>query len=260
MLIDCPHCAHSRHIARASLGAGLRKLRCAACREIFQLNLDELVAPGSESFADSRVMRKMQPEVSPDPPVEIVAQATSARAAPPTAEEIYGEIRSQPESRSASKWRIPRPKLPRPSRGIVAAVAVIGLCMASIGLRQSIVRFAPGTAGAYARIGLPVNLRGLELRHVTTTLIGDKDQRLLAVEGEIANLAKDTANLPMLSLSVRNARGQEIYAWTTQPPRASVAAAQTVPFRARLASPPEGAQDVVVRFAPLGVASREARQ
>ena len=260
MLIDCPHCAHSCHIARASLGAGLRKLRCAACREIFQLNLDELDAPGRDSFEDSRVMRKMGPDTNFDPPVEIVAQAMSTRATAPTYEEIYGEIRSKPESRSPSGWRIPRPKLPRPSPGMVAAIAIMGCCMASIGLRQSIVRFAPGTAGAYARIGLPVNLRGLELRHVTTTLIGDKDQKLLAVEGEIANLAKETANLPMLSLSVRNARGQEIYAWTTQPPRASVAGAQTVPFRARLASPPEGAQDVVVRFAPMGVATREARQ
>ena len=260
MLIDCPLCAHSCHIARASLGLGRRKLRCASCRAIFQLDLDELDVPGGDSLGDCRVMRKRQPDVDFDESAEIVAQATSGATTAPAYEEIYGEIRSEPKSRSPSGWRIALPKLPRPNLGAVVAVAVIGCCMAAIGLRQSIVRFAPGTAGAYARMGLPVNLRGLELRHVTTLLIGDKDQKLLAVEGEIANLARDAANLPMLSLSVRNARGQEIYAWTTQPPRASVAGAQAVPFRARLASPPEGAQDVVVRFAPVGVAGREARQ
>ena len=205
-------------------------------------------------------MCKRQPDVDCDAAAEIVAQATSGATTASSYEEIYGEIRSKPGSPSPSGWRIGRPRLPCPSRGVVVAVAVIGCCMATSGLRKSIVRFAPGTAGAYARMGLPVNLRGLELRHVTTILIGDKDQKLLAVEGEIVNLARESANLPMLSLSVRNARGQEIYAWTTQPPRAAVAGAQAVPFRARLASPPEGAQDVVVRFAPLGVASREARQ
>ena len=262
MLIDCPHCAHSCHIARASLGSGLRKLRCAACRDIWQMDVDALQGQSGDAshHEDPRVLRKIEAEVLPDHPVEIPAEATSARSAPPSFDELYGESRPAPSEPASRAWRLPRPRLPRPSFGLMATLAIVGCGMAMLGARQSIVRFVPATAGAYARIGLPVNLRGLELRHVTSTLMAESGPKLLAIEGEISNIAKDSAILPLLQLSVRNAAGREIYAWTTQPPKSALHGAETVPFRARLASPPDGAHDVVVRFAPGGPLRREARK
>jgi hypothetical protein len=52
-----------------------------------------------------------------------------------------------------------------------------------------------------------------------------------------------------LRFAIRNATGQEIYAWTNRPDRKTLDAGDKLPFHARLASPPPDSSDVVVRFA-----------
>jgi hypothetical protein len=55
--------------------------------------------------------------------------------------------------------------------------------------------------------------------------------------------------VPRLRFAVRNATGQEIYAWTAKPSRSILEPGDKLPFRSRLASPPADASDVLVRFA-----------
>jgi hypothetical protein len=48
---------------------------------------------------------------------------------------------------------------------------------------------------------------------------------------------------------VRGPDGLELYTWTNEPPRKTLAPAETARFRARLASPPAEGREVLVRFA-----------
>ena len=239
MIIDCPACASAYHIARASLGENGRKLRCAQCRQVWHAT----PGVGEDSAGEAAT--------------EITAEATSERSRPADYGELYGETPPRPPSpaRRAAAWR-----MPRPSASLLAGIAIVASGMGAVAARGAIVRHVPATARLYAAIGLPVNLRGLDLRHVTSTLIGEGAQRVLAVEGEIANLALAEAAVPAIGVAVRGPDGRNIYSWTAPAPKARLAAGETVPFRARLAAPPESARDVVVRFEPAGAAIKEARK
>ena len=130
----------------------------------------------------------------------------------------------------------------------LAILALIALNAALIGWRADVVRVAPQTASLYAAIGLPVNLRGLSFADVSTATETHDGVQVLVVEGTVASASPRLVEVPRLRFSVRNAAGQEVYAWTALPTRNILAPGETLAFRSRLASPPPDARDVLVRF------------
>jgi hypothetical protein len=110
------------------------------------------------------------------------------------------------------------------------------------------VRYLPQTASLFSAIGLPVNLRNLTFENVKITKEERDGVTVLSVEGTIASLSHKAVEVPRLRFAVRNASGQEIYAWTAAPTRSILNDGEKLPFRSRLASPPADASDVLVRF------------
>jgi hypothetical protein len=163
----------------------------------------------------------------------------------------------------ASRWAGERGPLKEPARGpsslplIAAIVAVIFGAMALIGLRETIVRALPGAAALYSAAGLPINIAGLELRGVRSKIVLEGSRQVLTVDGEIVNVRRDANRVPPVALAVRDKHGQTTYSWTTPAPKARLDGGETVAFRARLASPPEGGAEVLVHFAELGPSSRK---
>jgi hypothetical protein len=128
---------------------------------------------------------------------------------------------------------------------IVAATTVIAS-------RATIVAAAPGTAAVYAGLGMPVNLRGLEIEHVRATAAGQEERQELLVTGEIVNLRDRETPLPDLRLTLRAEDGRELYVWTARGPKDRLSPHEQIAFRARLAAPPAGVRDVLVKFAAPG--------
>jgi predicted Zn finger-like uncharacterized protein len=117
-----------------------------------------------------------------------------------------------------------------------------------IGWRSDFVRLMPQTASFYARLGLPVNLRGLVFDNLNTEVEQHEGVPILVVEGQILNETRRIIDVPRLRFAIRNAARQEIYSWTAVLPRTLLSPRDAVPFRTRLASPPPDAHDVMVRF------------
>jgi predicted Zn finger-like uncharacterized protein len=117
-----------------------------------------------------------------------------------------------------------------------------------IGWRTDFVRLMPQTASFYARLGLPVNLRGLVFDNLNTEVEQHEGVPILVVEGEVFNQTRRIIDVPRLRFAIRNAARQEIYSWTAVLPRTLLSPRDAVPFRTRLASPPPDAHDVMVRF------------
>lgn len=124
--------------------------------------------------------------------------------------------------------------------------------MAAAAERAAIVRAVPTTARLFAAVGLPVNLRGLALDNVHMNIFDVGDRRILVVEGAIVNLRDATIETPNIRLTLRGADKREIYVWTATAPKSRLGPDEQVAFRARLAAPPDGVSDVVVRFASVG--------
>jgi predicted Zn finger-like uncharacterized protein len=130
-------------------------------------------------------------------------------------------------------------------------IVILGLILLDLGLigwRAEVVRVAPQTASLYAAIGLGVNLRGLALANVTTETQTTDGVQVLLVQGLIVSAATRTVAVPRLRLAVRNVSGNEIYTWTALPTRSLLSPGETLAFQSRLAAPPPGTHDLLVRF------------
>ena len=142
-------------------------------------------------------------------------------------------------------------------RGAAPAFVLLGLMIAAttmIAARAAIVRAAPMTAAAYASLGMPVNLRGLAIDGVRATIAGlAEDGGELIVIGEIVNLRQVETPAPNLRLTGCAATTRA--SSTSGRPggrRSRLGPHERVAFRARLAAPPAGVRDVLVKFAAPG--------
>ena len=144
-----------------------------------------------------------------------------------------------------------KPKRPLPLALAASLVLLMGLG-GSVLYRQSVVAAMPQTARLFSALGLPVNLRGIEIRNVTSRVGVEQGVQQLVVEGEIVNLLASENKLSRLRFGVRSESGQEIYSWKAPADKPALSPGETIKFRKRLASPPDGSVDVQVRFETRG--------
>jgi len=245
MLIVCPSCASEYMIEPAQIGADGRMVRCAACRDTFfvagepELTEEELAE--TEEF---HAFLEQQPNAWPAADAPLAVEAESARSEPEAGPAGAGRRLRLPSIPLAALARLAAvPKAP------VLALILVGLVGGAVLGRERIVAAAPATARLYAAAHLAVNPLGLDLKVLRSELVLNGSDQLLIVEGEILNRRVRDIEVPSLSLTVRGPDGLELYTWTNEPPRKTLAAAETARFRARLASPPAEGREVLVRFA-----------
>jgi hypothetical protein len=122
--------------------------------------------------------------------------------------------------------------------------------------RDAVVRLAPSSATLFAKLGLEVNINGLDFAEIRSTLHREGDQRFLVVEGQVISVDHRTVPVPLIEVRVSAADGSTLYSWTTEPPRTSLKPGETLHFRTRLATPPEAGRHIEVRFADQAVVAR----
>lgn len=273
MLIVCPNCASRYEIAEAKIGTGGRKVRCASCQTTWQIEPQQ----ASEAGAAAEILPSDFQAAIPDLPGAPSPEETTAELEEELrrAAEIDADVSavaaeraepSQPDAMLAPppkrkrNWTGARNPASRLPPAAAALFVVAGLVTLGLGLwqRERVVRTIPQFAGLYAKIGLPVNIRGLAFSAVESELVQDQQGRFLVVSGDVTNIAKGTTKVPPITVMVQSEDGKVLYSWTTEPPRPSLEPAELMHFRARLASPPQDGRSVQLRFGtghPDGVAS-----
>lgn len=188
------------------------------------------IAPGAPVDPDAR------------PPIEVAAAKPAEPAGEPLEDiETYAARRQRRRAqRRSMHW-----PLSWLQTGILA-LALTNVVL--VGWRSDIVRMLPQTASFYALLGLPVNLRGLAFENVATAVEQHEGVPIMMIDGTIVNDTRKVKDVPRLKLVVRNAARQEIYSWTAEPARNVLQPGETTSFRARLASPPPEAHDLILRF------------
>jgi predicted Zn finger-like uncharacterized protein len=267
MLIVCPSCTTPYRIELSTLGPAGRTVRCARCRATWFASVGELAPAALALPAMPEISQPSQPEpeggeadqprpeadeietssgetssitIANSPPLVPALAQDSAPATGPDIETVAARRARQSgtKRRRSRRW----PGLPT----IILVLA--GIIAALLNWRAAVVRFVPQTASVFSAVGFPVNLRGLSLDNVKTSLESHEGVTVLVVEGTIANVTRHPLEVPRLRFAVRNAAGYEVYAWTALPTEPVLAPGESAPFRSRLASPPADAQDIIVRF------------
>jgi predicted Zn finger-like uncharacterized protein len=176
------------------------------------------------------------------PPIEIEAEAAPVAAAEPIEDIETYAARHTKRGFGGLSLRWPLSNL----QNVILALLVIDAIV--VGWRNDFVRVFPQTAPFYAKLGLPVNLRGVTLSDIATTTEQHDGVPILVVEGNIVNDTRRIIDVPRLKFVVRNGSGDEVYSWTAVAPSPSLPPGDAVAFRSRLASPPPDGRDVLVRF------------
>jgi predicted Zn finger-like uncharacterized protein len=282
MLIVCPTCATSYTIDPGSLGPEGRTVRCTRCKAswfaggpatpVADFVADviaeaearetpetaEHLPPAADDFGHEPAQAAPYINEMPDAtdPVEINHAALPTQdappivppiAEPPRADTVPDEIESFTARRA--RMHVRRKQKLRSSKWAAIVLVLFGLNVALFAGRAEIVRFFPQTASLFEMIGLKVNLRHLTFQDVKITKEENDGVPVLAVEGTIVSQSSSPVEVPRIRFAVRNATGQEIYAWISKPSQSILQPGNKLPFRSRLASPPADASDVLVRFA-----------
>jgi len=110
------------------------------------------------------------------------------------------------------------------------------------------------TAAVQEAVGQPVNLRGIEFRNVSYERQTENGLPVLAVRGEVVNIADEVRVLPPLRVGLSDGGDppRELYHWTFTLPEKELAPRQSADFVTRLSSPPANARDLEVRFVMQG--------
>lgn len=147
------------------------------------------------------------------------------------------KTRGATPGRSAQDWRDGASLL---LLAVLVAAFLIG--------RAPIVAAAPGLASLYERLGLPVNLRGLDFGTVSMVRDVEGGAAGLVVSGEIVNPGGAPRGLPALRFTLYDGHGREVGGWSAEIDHAPLSAGEAAPFRSRLANPPEAARQLALRF------------
>jgi hypothetical protein len=129
---------------------------------------------------------------------------------------------------------------------IVAALSPIGLAFA---MPETTVKIAPSTIRLFDKVGMPVNIYGLELRRIDRQHMMVDGMRVIAIKGDILNVSDAERKVPSLRFTLRDKTGKPVYAWTLDSTIRPLRSGESSSFVTRVASPPEGAADVEIRFA-----------
>ncbi|MFQ5625602.1 MAG: zinc-ribbon domain-containing protein [Methyloligellaceae bacterium] len=117
--------------------------------------------------------------------------------------------------------------------------------------RVNVVRALPGTASAYERIGLPVNVRGLKFEKVKYSWVMSAGRPVLEVYGDIVNVTPQPLKVPTVVFGLRTKEKVEVYQWAADVRTELLPAAERTAFAAQIPTPPKSIRDVQVRFAKV---------
>ncbi|WP_224703858.1 zinc-ribbon domain-containing protein [Devosia aquimaris] len=264
MIISCPHCQTKYQVTYEAIGATGRKVQCAHCQEAWQ----QAPLPKEEPPASPEV-RKAEEAIAEDSLDEAMASAekdaaAKARKASSKADKQAlaaargagkidpAEVRrrrrnfSRPQSASTSELPMAR------ARGVARVVAVLALLGTGAGAyfgRTQIVQQFPAMAGIYDRLGLGVNVVGLDFAGLSTLRTTRNGKEMLIVSAQIVGLRPSPAPVPAVVVTLLDDDGNTVYQWSVDPLVHDLMAGERATLDTQLSQPPASAARVRLAFA-----------
>ena len=239
MILTCPQCATRYFLPDVQVGRAGRSVKCTSCGTVWRAEPEAPELPASILSHHMAPEPEFEPEETtpaPDPEEEFAA-AASRRA------EILREKKAETERKqrqanviTAAVWA-----------GMVAAIAI--LLVLAVVFRIQVVKWWPGTATAYAALGMPVNASGLLIDKVQAAPAIVQGHRSLMVTGVLTNASAGPRSVPAFRVAVLDKGGKPLAQRLIQVPSVALKVGEARRFQLQVADPPPGANDVEVTLA-----------
>lgn len=119
----------------------------------------------------------------------------------------------------------------------------------AVAFPDQVVAAMPATIGAYRWAGRDVNIYGIEIRNVDLQHLIVDGKTVIAVKGDLTNVTSGIRKMPWLRFALRSKDNAEVYHWTLDTEVRPLKPGESTSFVTRLASPPETARNLEIRFA-----------
>jgi predicted Zn finger-like uncharacterized protein len=231
MILTCSNCSTRYQADPTHFAPPGRNVRCAKCGYVwFQAPPEAELEPEPEH----------EPVIASSAPADGRADDYDDTGLPPAGD---GATASEMGSRLArfGGWL-----------GLIALCVIVmgGL----ISYRQTIATVWPPSASFYALVGMPVNVRGLDIRNVTYRQEDEDGQPVLTVSGQVANVTGHELPVPKIQVVLSGVEKQELYRWNFDLDAATLEPGKAAPFATRLSNPPHEASTLTVQFVNSGAA------
>lgn len=279
-VIVCPHCGTRYQVPMETLGPKGREVSCAHCSKSWQAvpghakapaapvkDPDQLFDAVAERDLDAAFAAEEQAvaaEAAPVPDVETAPPDEQMRSIEEIKAAIAPKVRASEQPGVDPKLKKKRDKafaqrqnslsarLPLARIRRAARLVTLGLLFALLGagviFRTEIVRSLPDLAGAYAALGMQVNIVGLEFRDVHTLLTLRSGANVIKVDARIYSVAPHTVVVPPVVVTLLDDHGAALYEWSVTPETRDLEPGEVVDFTTQLSSPPAGATHVRLTF------------
>ena len=225
MIVHCPSCA-SRYEMAKSFGGEALAITCRRCGHRWK----ELAATDLVEIAPRASTRLISPDdETPDRDVMRLIEASQS------AHQAFLQKR--------------RKRLKRLSGWASLGLLVVAPFATAAFVPETIVGLAPLTFKAYAKLGMDVNVYGLDIRHVAQENKIINGAHVLMVKGEISNATSSVRKIPWMRFALLGADDKELYQWTLDTAARPLRPGETTSFVTRVAAPPELSRTLQIRFA-----------
>jgi predicted Zn finger-like uncharacterized protein len=232
MLLICPECSAKYNVADGAIPAAGRTVRCAACHHSWLQMPDvsvteavDLTKIDAKDNTNNGLRRR--PKAPPPPPAEPHARMRKR---------VHDKIEMGNRLAASLPW------------GIAACLA-IGVITTAIAYRTDIVRAWPKSASAFAAIGKPANLYGIDIRGVQVRAGMDVKGPRVVVAGVLASVSRKAEPVAYLKVRLVDAKGVEKLSWLVDPGIEVLQPGRTHIFETARSNPLPGDLKVVVAFA-----------
>ncbi|WP_137150880.1 zinc-ribbon domain-containing protein [Devosia sp. FKR38] len=265
MIISCPHCQTKYQVTYEAIGATGRKVQCAHCQEAWQqspLPKDEPppapeVRKAEEVIAEDGLDEAMATEERAADLLKRAgkksAKADKAAAAGRVAGKMDpAEVRRRQKNfsrrQSSMMSELPVARLRRIAR-VLAVLALAGTAAGAYFGRVQIVQQFPSMAAVYDRIGLGVNVVGLDFTGLSTLRTTRNGKEMLIVSAQIVGLRASPAPVPSVVVTLLDEHGATVYQWSVDPLVHDLMAGERATLDTQLSQPPAGAVRIRLAFA-----------
>lgn len=235
MIVACPNCATRYDLPPGNGAEDGAVIRCTACNHSWI----ESSAVDVTEFAHHPIALIEDHSEVDDQVRRIAEEARQCRA------------------RFKERRRLKRRRL----AGWAGLAAACALPVAAIvAVPDRVVAMAPAMMGLYKTAGIEVNVRGFAFRNISNRYFGKDGVKVLAIRGNIVNIAGSPRTVPSMRFVLRSASGARLYAWTLQSVGAHpIGSGGATNFVTRITDPPEGAEKIEIRFARADELGSNAR-